>query len=247
MLTDILTVLQKEWKDLMALQRGGGSGRGGWFTIVVVLAVFGLLMPFQFGRGWVESPVLLLFWTWVPLFLVNAVIADAVAGERERHTLETLLASRLPDAAILLGKIGAAISYGCAMTWASLLLGLVTVNLMFGQGQLLMYPAVTLIGGLVLSILGAGLSATAGVLVSLRAQTVRQAAQVMSLATFIVFFVPIFILQLVSGRQSGPSTGMIEMNVTNVLLVVTAVLAVVDAVLLAAALSRFKRTRLILE
>ena len=34
-------------------------------------------------------------WMWFSLLLVINVVADSFAGERERHTLETLLASRL--------------------------------------------------------------------------------------------------------------------------------------------------------
>ena len=63
------------------------------------------------------------------------------------------------------------------------------------QGELLMYQPNIALGGLALSFLGAGLAATAGVLVSLRAGSVRQAAQTMSIAIMVLLFVPIFGLQ----------------------------------------------------
>jgi ABC-type Na+ efflux pump permease subunit len=47
------------------------------------------------------------------------MITDSIAGERERQTLETLLASRLPDRAILLGKVAAITLLG----WLLLALG----------------------------------------------------------------------------------------------------------------------------
>ena len=50
--------------------------------------------------------------------------------ERERHTLETLLSTRLSDHTILLGKIGATVSYAWGMTQIVLLIALVPVNIM---------------------------------------------------------------------------------------------------------------------
>jgi ABC-2 type transport system permease protein len=99
-----------------------GSLRGGWLGLVIFVAVFGILLPLQSGRGWVESPTGLAVWAWVPFLLVSSVVADSFAGERERHTLETLLASRLPDRAILFGKLATAVGYG----WGFALLSLST-------------------------------------------------------------------------------------------------------------------------
>ena len=39
----------------------------------------------------------------------STLIVDAVAGERERHTLETLLASPASDTGIIVGKMAAAL------------------------------------------------------------------------------------------------------------------------------------------
>ena len=121
---DVLAVASKEWRALLG-QRGFRGKTG----IVLFLAAFGIILPLQAGRAWITSPSLAIAWSWVPMFLVSTVIADAFAGERERHTLETLLATRLSDNAILFGKIVAAIGYAGAMTLASLLLGEVAVNL----------------------------------------------------------------------------------------------------------------------
>ena len=55
--------------------------------------------------------------------MIISFIGDAIAGERERHTLETLLASRMPDRAILLGKVIAIVLYAWGMGVLSLLPG----------------------------------------------------------------------------------------------------------------------------
>lgn len=78
---------------------------------------------------------------------------------------------------------------------ASLLLGLVTVNVALGPGEILLYPTAVGLGSVGLSLMGAGLAASGGVLVSLRAATARQAQQTLSLAVMLLFFVPMFGIQ----------------------------------------------------
>ena len=77
----------------MLLQHGGI--RSGILPMVIVpLGLLGVMLPWQMGRAWIESPLSLAVWAWMPLMLMAGLIADSFAGERERHTLETLLASR---------------------------------------------------------------------------------------------------------------------------------------------------------
>ncbi len=249
MIADLWTIAWKEWKEFLFSR---GSLRGGMMRLLVLALVFGVFLPVQTGRAWVESPIVLAYWTWVPLVLVTNVVADAFAGERERHTLETLLASRMPDRPILLGKVIAAVVYGWAVTMASLLLGLMAVNVVHGHGQVLLYPPLVALGGTSLSLLMAGLAASAGVLVSLRSPTVRQAAQTLSMATMFLVFVPIIGVNML--RQALPAASLAQLelalqnaNWTLALLGAMAVLAAADACLLALAMRRFRRARLILD
>ena len=69
------------------------------------------------------------------------MIPESFAGERERHTLGTLLASRLPDHAILLGKVAVAVGYAWVMTLMLLLVSLVVVNVTPWDGQVLLYAS----------------------------------------------------------------------------------------------------------
>jgi ABC-2 type transport system permease protein len=253
MIGDVLTILTKDLKEFV-LQRGAiyrsGAGLrlgGGWLSLLILVGVFGIFLPLQTGRDWVETPVIVL-WAWVPLFLTTSITADSFAGERERHTLETLLASRLSDTAILVGKVAAAIAYGWGVTLVSLVVGLISVNVVYGQGQLLMYPLNLTLSGLALSFLGAGLAATTGVLVSLRASSVRQAAQTMSIAIMVLLFVPIFGIQaLPAETQERLLTWVMSSSMDQILVVALGVLLVLDSVLLAAGLARFKRAKLILD
>ena len=247
MIGDIATVMWKEWRELLPVG-AAARGRNRAWSLLVVLLVFGIFLPLQSGREWVESPLTLLYWGWVPLFMVTSVIADAFAGERERHTLETLLATRLPDTAILLGKLLTAVLYGWGLAAASLLLGLITVNLTSWSGTFLFYSPLVLVGGTVLGLLTAGLAAGVGVLVSLRASSVRQAAQTMSIAIMLLLFVPIFGFQaLPRATQAGLITSAQQVNATAALLVAGGALLLVDIVVYGVARLRFRRDRLALD
>jgi ABC-2 type transport system permease protein len=125
---------------------------------------------------------------------------------------------------------------------------LITVNVVHGQGELLLYPPAVGLGIILLSFLGAGLAASAGVLVSLRAATVRQAQQSLNLAVMLLLFVPIFGLQALPAEWQARLLGALQTaNVAAVMAVVILILLVLDAFLFVAALARFQRTRLILD
>jgi ABC-2 type transport system permease protein len=236
--------MRKEWKE-MVLQRP--NLRGGWVGLLVLLGVFGIFIPLQSGREWVTSPVNMALWAWVPFILVSAVVADSFAGERERHTLETLLASRLSDRAILFGKVGASMIYGWVLTVGSLLLGLVTINIVYGKGQLLLYPVGLGFGILVLILLVSIFSAALGVLVSLRAASVRQAQQSFNVA-ILAFLIPLFLFPLLpEDIKATIMQGLSGVNLTLLFIGILLILSVIDAGLLALAVIRFQRPRLILD
>lgn len=243
MISDIGTIMWKEGKEILALY---GSRRGGPLGILIFVGLLGVYWPLQAGRDWITSPVSLAYWAWVPPFLVSTVVADSFAGERERHTLETLLATRLPDRAILLGKIGAAVAYGWGFTLMVMLLGLVAVNVVHGRGQLLLYPLTVVLGGTVLSVLAALMAASIGVLVSLRASTVRQAQQSLSIGLMVLVFIPVLGVQLI---PSDARRWLLEMavnaGVEQLVALAAAFLLSFDIGLLLAAATRFQRAKLV--
>ena len=55
--------------------------------------MLGIVTPLQMGSLWLTSPLMLAYWPLLSSGMVSTLIADAFAGERERHTLETLLAT----------------------------------------------------------------------------------------------------------------------------------------------------------
>lgn len=248
MIRDTWTMMLKEWKELLIRR---GRLRGGLLSLLVVVAFLGIVPPMQQGSDWVTSPIVLFLSGWVSFLLVTNVVTDSFAGERERHTLETLLATCLSDRAILFGKICTAISYGWCLTTLTLLIGLITVNVAFGHGEILFYQGVIGWGGVGLSLAGAALAASAGVLVSLRAPTVRQAQQTLSLAAMLL---PLALYGLAQSGHILPvnwkarfAQAVATTSTSTMVCIAIATLAVLDIGLLIVAMLRFQRNRLILN
>jgi len=244
MIADILTVA---WKELREMLMFGDSRGRNKLSLLVILAIFGVVLPLQNGRDWVTSPISAMVWAWMPYMWVYSVVADSFAGERERHTLEALLATRLSDRAILFGKLLAALAYGFTLTWAILLVSLVTINVAVrGEGLLLFSPLMT-VGALVFSILVSGLAASIGVLVSLRASSVRQAQQWMSFGMLVLFLPFMFIQFIPEAWLESFGSALVNADPLQIAIWAAVVLLVIQSALLAVAMRLFQRSKLILD
>jgi ABC-2 type transport system permease protein len=213
--------------------------------------MLGIYLPLQIGRALVEGPWSLLASVFIPMMLVGMMIPESFAGERERHTLETLLASRLTDRAILFGKVAVAVGYAWGITLMLLLVSLVMVNVTQWDGELLFYTPIMALANLALSLLMASLVAGLGVLISLRAATVQEAQQILMTATLfplvLLQMIPLLLLNVVPDGKALLKDLVAAADPTQIILIVMAVLVVLDLALLVAAMVRFKRARLILS
>ncbi len=246
MFTDMYTIIRKEWKE-MFLQRGGSGMRGGLLGQLLILALLGIFVPLQTGADILTQPTLALVWLWLPVMLTMNMVAESFAGERERHTLETLLASRLSDRAILFAKMAASVLYGFSIGLLAMLLAAVTVNIASpaASGRIQFYPTSNFIWLLVVILLVNALMAALGVLVSLRAKTVRQAYQQLSVGLILLFVIPIFSLEFIPSLREALDKAMASMNPQQVGLVLIGVLLVIDAALTVTAMGRFQRNKLL--
>lgn len=235
-MNDLWTMIWKESKDL--LFQGGWKA---WIRPVLLVGVLGVYLPLQFGSGWLAlSSIELFVILWIPFFVIITFIGDAIAGERERHTLETLLASRISDRAILMGKVIATVGYAWGMALFGLLLGLILVNLFSGQGSWAFYhPFDVFLEVLALSLVTCLLGASAGVLISLRSATVRQAQQILSIGTLLLIFGGLFALRAL------PANFISSLSYSQFLGLSIVIIAVLDAILLGLSLVSFQRSRLI--
>jgi ABC-2 type transport system permease protein len=237
-MNDIWTMIWKETKE--SLLQGGWSA---WIRPLLLIGILGIGFPWRFGLQWLAlTPLVMGIVLYVPFIVILSFVGDAIAGERERHTLETLLASRISDRAILLGKIIVTASYAWGTALLGLLLGLIVANLSKGQGSWEFYTHVDLLlEALVLSLLTSLLGVSGGVLISLRSATVRQAQQILIVATLVLVAGGVLTLKAV------PAQAISSLSNSQIWLIAMAVLAVLDAILLGVSLVSFRRSRLILS
>jgi ABC-2 type transport system permease protein len=187
MIRDIFTVAWKEWQEYVQQERTRRAGPLRGLAFVAAGGVFlGWQLDPDFGRSWLT----VMLTTFLSIMFVTTVVPDSFAGERERHTLETLLASRLSDRAILLGKVAAAVSYGWAISLAVLPVGVAAANLIHdADGLPWAYPGV--VGAAVLlSLLCGLLIAGVGVQLSMYSPTARQAHQRLGFVILGIFMTP---------------------------------------------------------
>ena len=237
---DILTVIWKERKGLFRFRGSRGRFLLTLMTPVLLAAVF----PLQIGRDWTTTVFSVLLAAIAPVLIVGITIPESFAGERERHTLGTLLASRLPDRAILFGKFGLAVTLAWLLTLLFLLVSLVAVNISHPEDGLLLFDPVIALADVVLSLLLATLTASAGVIVSMRSATVQEASQ-----TLMAFFlVPVVVMQVILAFFLRDVIEFAEtLNGELLLILVVGVLVVLNLAVGAIALTRFQRSRLILS
>jgi ABC-2 type transport system permease protein len=237
-MNDLWTMIWKEWKDFL-----WSGGRSDLLRPLLNIAVLGIILPLSFSRGWINldpAPVLIVLFT--PFMFVILIISDAIAGERERHTLETLLASRISDRAILLSKVLVAVAYNWAVTLFCLLLGALVVNLSQGLRPWEFYKPISLFSVvLILCFLTTLLAASGGVLISLRSATVRQASQTMLLGLIILGLAISAVIRLLPPGLTASLTP------SQMILIIVLALVVLDTILLVASLVSFQRSRLILS
>lgn len=246
MTADFVTVLWKEWKEIV-MERSTGSA--GSYRPLILIGVFGVLFPFRMGPERFFSVAGLLAPTFFSAIVITAVIADSFAGERERHTLETLLSSRLSDRSILFGKIAACVAYGWLISMSCILAGAITVNIVNWNGQIIVFHDAASWLLLVLGppLLG-GAIATAGVLVSLHATTVRQAQQTLSVGFAVVLIGSLFASNVLPADwKAWFARILFTWSQADLVLAAGGVLLLIDFALLAASMARFQRAKLVLD
>jgi ABC-2 type transport system permease protein len=245
MATEFNTVFWKEWKEIV-MERSGGAGS---YRPLILIGVLGIFVPFRMPPERFFSPFPLLIYAFFAAVVVTAVIADSFAGERERHTLETLLATRLSDRAILFGKIAASIAYGWLMAILCALVGTITENVANRGDHILLYhDSASWLILLLAPPLAAGAVATAGVLVSLHATTVRQAQQTLMVAVLVLVAGSIFASNFLPMAWKEWFFGIwVAWSAASLVLSAAGVVLALDLLLLLAGMARFQRARLVLD
>ncbi len=251
MIADIWTVIVKEWREYLAGAGAGGGGGRGVIAALLLIGIASILWPLQMGRAiFTSATPIIVDGLFLPYIILQTVIADSFAGERERHTLETLLASRLSDRAILFGKVSAAVAYGSAAGIIGALAQAVVANLSpkNADSGLAFYPVGSIVAIIVLALLMSLLTASVGCLVSLRAATARQAQLSLTFGFLALIFAPFIIFQVLPRQtQEAFLAALNTADPMQALLIFAGALLVIAVTLLLIAMARFQRARLILS
>jgi len=234
---DIATILWKEWHEFGPRK---SNPYVNWLSIGILLALSGIFMPIQMGSLFVKHGGFLVgFNMFYAVILAMVAAVDSFAGERERKTLETLLASRLPDKAILLGKMLFALLVMVGLVLCGSILGLATVTISERQ-----FPVVEPLMTLVFLLGGAGgaiLVISAGILISLRATSVQHAMQtvgwIISIPFMLLAFLMKYLMPVIDGSKHYDTDSLVRIGLL--------LLLVLDFLAIEFVMSRFKRSRLL--
>ena len=240
MLTDIAIVMSKELREIVFPD---GRFQGGARNILVFVVIAGLLFPLQTGPSWFTS------WMTVqaacfPIILVLNYTADSFAGERERHTLETLLASRLGEAAIVVGKVLATVAYAWMLVVACQVVAVIGLNVAHRDGSFMFYRPAILASILVISLLAALVMSAMGVLVSLTAPTVRAAGQRLLVPFLALFALPALAPYVASWLHWHPAPG--RLTPGTIVVSIGVACGLLSVVFMSLAVARFTRERVVL-
>lgn len=234
------------WKEWRSLFRQPGSRSRMILTVAIPVGYFGIFGPLQTGPEFVAEADPWFIATVLPLLTVMMTAPDSFAGERERKTLRSLLASRLSDSAVLTGKILFSILLAMGMMLFTLSLALVVVNTVDSRNGLTLIAADRMAYMLAVSLLLSAIAAGAAVLISLRSVTVQQAQQTLAAAFFLI---PMVLGPIVFIMSRDSDTGLLEklfqaLGTPPGRLGLIAGLGVLAAILLISARVRFQRNRL---
>jgi ABC-2 type transport system permease protein len=253
MFNEIKAVALKEWLEFIN-QRG--SVKATVLNTLLILVVTAIVFPTNIKNNDSEVISWIFNWCFLPSMLVLGMIPDSFAGERERHTLPTLLASGLSDSAIVLGKISVVVIYAWAFAIFFRLIVIAKVIILSNSKDLTFYHWNFFIIGIVASLLIAILTASQGILVSLNAVSVKQAY----LDSFLRFFVFTLLLSLsftivlativfLVPEQIRNSLRIFVFSINSTMAISTMlfIFAVLDTLSIVYVLWRFQRSKLILD
>ncbi len=243
---DVRTVMWKEMRELVDSLTGGS--RAQLIVLGFVGLFFGVVTPLRQGAAWLRDGSALFSYAFIGVVLLMQPIADAFAGERERHTLETLLSTRLDDGSILIGKLLGVLAPAWLATAGIYLVAIVATNVEFGRGHVLLPPLWSVALTIATIVLVPGLMAAIGINASMRANSVRKAAQLLSLFVMALVFLPVIAARVLPHDVTAWLLGLLRAySPTQVGLAVGAGLLVLDLAIVAIAMARFRRGRLALD
>ena len=189
----------------------------------------------QMVLGLVLNKIMPAFFLIIPVMASSVMAASSFVGEKEKHTLETLLYSPLSIKQLFQSKILAGFSVGMMVSYISfaVMMLVLEIEMLFLTGNVLMPDISWIIIMLFIAPAVSIVAIAVTVRGSAKAQTMEEAQQ---RAVFLIF--PILVLVI------GQFTGVIMVN-SGLLLGLGMVLVVIDVLLIRGASRRFTYEKLL--
>ncbi|HLE47967.1 MAG TPA: ABC transporter permease subunit [Candidatus Thermoplasmatota archaeon] len=236
------------WREYREYLQAEGKEKASIVASILVPILLPLLFAFLFRDYWRSTITTLSFGVFASMSVVMGFVPYSMAGERERHTLETLLTTRLTGRNIYWGKFIATTTFAVGVGAASTLTGVLVLTALFaGAWANVGLALLGWIGAILVSVPVAMLGASFGLFVSARATTTQQAATKTSFL-MMPFMMLVFVVPM-----TGTFAGFLLFEGTQVWTFIglgampglAAVAALVVAIVLLG-LRRFERHRLML-
>lgn len=228
-LSDAWIVFRKELIELAGDRR---TFRGALGQTAVLILFLGIYLPSSNSSMWNDPTMMAVVFFLFPSLLAATVAADSFAGERERGTLETLLATPLSDASLFFGKAGWAIFYSFSVSAVALLAGLITTMVRYGSlDRYVPWSAVAVATGD--AFVAAVFTSAVAVLISTKFPLVRAAEQASRVVSILAGAVLIGIAHVLTGGFGWPAV-----------LAVQAVLLLGGVACIRLSAARFRRGRI---
>jgi len=157
------------------------------------------MSPEQALRYMIAIILAIPIFTFFPLIVSVPVATDSFAGEKERKTIESLLAAPITIKELLLGKMFLSFSLSVCTTWINFILYALIVNIVnYPFFHTVMFPNIFMILFVVTFVPLISFFGVSGtVIISARARSMREAQQLAGI--LILALIPIIAVLLISG------------------------------------------------
>lgn len=191
---DAMIVARKELRELIGER---ASRRGIQVQAAIMTLFLGVFLPSKTPQAWLAaSPAAIMLFLLLPSIVAGAIGADSFAGERERKTLETLLATPLSDRAIVVGKAIAALFAAVVVAAIALAVAAITVNVSAHPAAVFIPAPELWLGALLGTLACSTVSTAVAILLSIRIPIARTVQQMVSL----MFVLPVFLVGFIWSR-----------------------------------------------
>lgn len=192
MIREAVIVVRKELAEMVG---DWHSFYGALVQAAIILITCGIIVPSDKPIIWADPGRLALLYVMFPGILAATFSADAFAGERERKTLETLLATPISEVGIFTGKLTASILLSAIGSSLAITAGLISATISGGHAPPVTAASVALLlgGAVAFAALTAGLASH----ISMRVPVARTAQQMSSMLSLVIVAVIGFVLDRV--------------------------------------------------